>query len=178
MAIYAELQRVLGEHFTRNQHDIRWCFPTTTTWDESGTRALRAAIVGAGFVGTISDHRLTLLPELEASAHFCGESRWGEVQAGAAIIVAECGGGTVDLAAFIVESQDPFRVKQLTSPTGDSCGYVICISSLMVLILTSRQIRSCEPQLQQHHPSKAQENSIARGLQNLGPNVRQVNHRV
>jgi hypothetical protein len=39
-----------------------------------------------------------------------------------AVLIVDCGGGTVDLIAYEVEEEQPFSVAECTAGSGDSCG--------------------------------------------------------
>ncbi|KAJ6160435.1 hypothetical protein N7470_003831 [Penicillium chermesinum] len=121
-AMRAQLQKTLGEVFTREERNIRYYLTVPAIWNDAGKAATRAAAIQAGFLRDENDNRLTLVSEPEAAAIFCAKSGLLNLKIGDAILIVDCGGGTVDLIAYEVEEQSPFSVMECTAGSGDSCG--------------------------------------------------------
>ncbi|KAK3381886.1 hypothetical protein B0H63DRAFT_376962, partial [Podospora didyma] len=122
MAIRSTLQKTLGAVFEAEESNISWCFTTQAVWSNRGRDALRSAIITAGYIRTEQDPRLMFVTEPEAAAFFCSKSGLLNLKLEDAVLVLECGKGTVDLSAFEVKSENPFALGELTAGSGDSCG--------------------------------------------------------
>ncbi|KAH2254667.1 hypothetical protein KXW14_008075 [Aspergillus fumigatus] len=121
-AMRAQLQKTLGEVFTREERNIRYYLTVPAIWNDAGKAATRAAALQAGFLRDENDNRLTLISEPEAAALFCAKTGLLQLKVGDAILIVDCGGGTVDLIAYEVEEEQPFSVAECTAGSGDSCG--------------------------------------------------------
>ncbi|MDN6500011.1 MAG: Hsp70 family protein [Yaniella sp.] len=121
-AIRAQLQKALGEVFTREERNIRYYLTVPAIWNDAGKAATRTAAIQAGFLRDENDNRLTLVSEPEAAALFCAKSGLLNLKVGDAILIVDCGGGTVDLIAYEVEEEQPVSVMECTAGAGDSCG--------------------------------------------------------
>ncbi|KAF9883176.1 hypothetical protein FE257_003896 [Aspergillus nanangensis] len=121
-AMRAQLQKTLGEVFTREERNIRYYLTVPAIWNDAGKAATRAAALQAGFLRDENDNRLTLISEPEAAALFCAKTGLLNLKIGDAILIVDCGGGTVDLIAYEVEEEQPFSVAECTAGSGDSCG--------------------------------------------------------
>lgn len=121
-AMRAQLQKTLGEVFTREERNIRYYLTVPAIWNDAGKAATRAAAIQAGFLRDENDNRLTLVSEPEAAALFCAKTGLLNLKVGDAILIVDCGGGTVDLIAYEVEEERPFSVMECTAGSGDSCG--------------------------------------------------------
>jgi hypothetical protein len=91
-------------------------------WNDAGKAATRAAAIQAGFLRDENDNRLTLITEPEAAAMFCLKTGLLNLKIHDAVLIFDCGSGTVDLIAYEVEGESPFTVAECTAGSGDSCG--------------------------------------------------------
>ncbi|KAK3047799.1 hypothetical protein LTR09_010774 [Extremus antarcticus] len=121
-AMRNQLQKTLGEVFNREERNIRYFLTVPAIWNEAGKAATRAAAIQAGFLRDENDNRLTLITEPEAAAMFCAKTGLLNLKVHDAILIVDCGGGTVDLIAYEVEEEQPFTVAECTAGSGDSCG--------------------------------------------------------
>ncbi|RDW90137.1 Hsp70 family protein [Aspergillus mulundensis] len=121
-AMRSQLQKTLGEVFTREERNIKYYLTVPAIWNDAGKAATRAAALQAGFLRDENDNRLTLISEPEAAALFCAKTGLLNLKVGDAILIVDCGGGTVDLIAYEVEEEQPFSVAECTAGSGDSCG--------------------------------------------------------
>ncbi|KAJ9320746.1 hypothetical protein DTO027B3_8215 [Paecilomyces variotii] len=121
-AMRAQLQKTLGEVFDREERNIRYFLTVPAIWNDAGKAATRSAAIQAGFLRDENDNRLTLISEPEAAAMFCSKTGLLNLKIGDAILIVDCGGGTVDLIAYEVEEEHPFSVAECTAGSGDSCG--------------------------------------------------------
>jgi hypothetical protein len=93
------LQKTLGEVFTREERNIRYFLTVPAIWNDAGKAATRAAAIQAGFLRDENDNRLTLVTEPEAAAMFCSKTGLLNLKVQDAVLIVDCGGGTVDLIA-------------------------------------------------------------------------------
>ncbi|KAI9862590.1 MAG: hypothetical protein M1824_001139 [Vezdaea acicularis] len=121
-AMRNQLQKTLGEVFAREERNIRYFLTVPAIWNDAGKAATRAAAVQAGFLRDENDNRLTLITEPEAAAMFCSKTGLLNLKIHDAVLIVDCGGGTVDLIAYEVEEEQPFTVAECTAGSGDSCG--------------------------------------------------------
>ena len=121
-AMRNQLQKTLGEVFTREERNIRYFLTVPAIWNDAGKAATRAAAIQAGFLRDANDNRLTLITEPEAAAMFCSKAGLLNLKVHDAVLIVDCGGGTVDLIAYEVEEEQPFTVAECTAGSGDSCG--------------------------------------------------------
>ncbi|KAH8811431.1 hypothetical protein F5884DRAFT_274128 [Xylogone sp. PMI_703] len=121
-AMRNQLQKTLGEVFNREERNIRYYLTVPAIWNDAGKAATRAAAIQAGFLRDENDNRLTLITEPEAAALFCSKTGLLNLKIHDAVLIVDCGGGTVDLIAYEVEEENPFTVAECTAGSGDSCG--------------------------------------------------------
>lgn len=121
-AMRHQLQKTLGDVFNREERNIRYFLTVPAIWNDAGKAATRAAAIQAGFLRDENDNRLTLITEPEAAAMFCAKTGLLNLKVRDAILIVDCGGGTVDLIAYEVEEETPFTVAECTAGSGDSCG--------------------------------------------------------
>ncbi|TAQ84647.1 hypothetical protein B7494_g7026 [Chlorociboria aeruginascens] len=121
-AMRNQLQKTLGEVFNREERNIRYYLTVPAIWNDAGKAATRAAAIQAGFLRDENDNRLTLITEPEAAALFCSKTGLLNLKIHDAVLIVDCGGGTVDLIAYEVEEESPFTVAECTAGSGDSCG--------------------------------------------------------
>lgn len=121
-AMRNQLQKTLGEVFNREERNIRYFLTVPAIWNDAGKAATRAAAIQAGFLRDENDNRLTLITEPEAAAMFCSKTGLLNLKIRDAVLIVDCGGGTVDLIAYEVEEETPFSVAECTAGSGDSCG--------------------------------------------------------
>ncbi|OSS48940.1 hypothetical protein B5807_07018 [Epicoccum nigrum] len=121
-AMRNQLQKTLGEVFNREERNIRYYLTVPAIWNDAGKAATRAAAIQAGFLRDENDNRLTLITEPEAAAMFCSKTGLLNLKMHDAVLIVDCGGGTVDLIAYEVEEEQPFSVAECTAGSGDSCG--------------------------------------------------------
>ncbi|KAJ3530223.1 hypothetical protein NM208_g9420 [Fusarium decemcellulare] len=75
-------------------------------------------------------------PEAAALATMKDLSKRSTIKSGDTIVICDAGGGTVDLISYIVESTEPFVVKECVKGEGDLCGGVFLDENFVNLIKT------------------------------------------
>lgn len=119
-AYLKRLREVAVQHITDGgyrEDEIRWCLTVPAMWTEYQRNAMRKAAERAGFPGT--PDRLLLITEPEAAAiHAFARTPSGAPDL--PIMVVDCGGGTVDIAAYRPEQGG--RLAQLGHTAGGDLG--------------------------------------------------------
>jgi hypothetical protein len=123
-AIRKQLRKTLGEVFVREEHNIKYYLTVPAIWNDHAKSATRTAAIKAGLIRDENDDRLTLITEPEAAAMYCSKAGLLDLKIHDAILIVDCGGGTVDLIAYEVEEEDPFSVAECTAGSGDCCGSI------------------------------------------------------
>jgi molecular chaperone DnaK (HSP70) len=91
------------------EEEIRWCLTVPAIWDDYQKQVMWKAAVAAGFPD--DEKRLLFAIEPEAAAHYArvagvrtlgatGGRRANLMSAGSRFVVADCGGGTIDVTAY------------------------------------------------------------------------------
>lgn len=118
-----QLKKILGEIvFHRHETSIHYFLTVPAIWDDMAKEATRVAAMRAGFVTTDHSSLLTLVSEPEAAAIFCVKSGMLGLQTDDVVLIVDCGGRTVDLISYLVETEEPFTLTECTAGSGDSCG--------------------------------------------------------
>ncbi|KAI5302178.1 hypothetical protein KEM56_000946, partial [Ascosphaera pollenicola] len=121
-AAVASMRKTLGEIYDREQDNIKYFLTVPAIWDDAAKANMRMAAAEAGLVENKDDRRLSLISEPEAAALFCVKNRLLSLKKHDAILVVDCGGGTVDLIAYQVEEEDPLHVSECTPGSGALVG--------------------------------------------------------
>jgi molecular chaperone DnaK (HSP70) len=122
MAMKSHLEMSLGEVFSREERKIQYYFTIPVTWNDTGQKSLRAAIVQAGYLRDENDNRLSYVTESEAAAHYCLKISLLNLRVKDVILIVDCGTGTVDLQACELVGESPHSFAEFTAGSGDSCG--------------------------------------------------------
>ncbi|KAG9044028.1 hypothetical protein FS837_008864 [Tulasnella sp. UAMH 9824] len=105
-------------------------------WEAHQQGEMRDAAILARLVpDTPEGHgRVEFVTEGEASFHWCIDkgAASGALQEGANIVVADLGGGTVDVSSFLVQSQKPLRLRELRAPECAVAGSVTVTDRFMM----------------------------------------------
>ncbi|CCD54394.1 hypothetical protein BofuT4_P124420.1 [Botrytis cinerea T4] len=115
-------------HRFTDQTPVDFVMTVPTVWSPEASRVLqtsvKAAIQATAFGkpwGTTADN-VFLISEPEAAATFLLESS-EDISLGETFIIADCGGGTVDVVTYGVSNRYPLRLKdEKIQPIGDNCG--------------------------------------------------------
>ncbi|MFE2169652.1 Hsp70 family protein [Streptomyces sp. NPDC059447] len=115
----AALERIVtGGGFLES--DIRWCLTVPAIWEPEERNLMREAARQAGFPAH-DRGRLLLVTEPEAATVYCAQDAAGIGGLGSlATLVVDCGGGTVDIAAY--RSRTDGSLEQLHPPKGGKLG--------------------------------------------------------
>ncbi|KAJ8062988.1 hypothetical protein OCU04_008233 [Sclerotinia nivalis] len=115
-------------HGFTDQTPVDFVMTVPTVWSPEASRVLqtsvKAAIQATTFGkpwGTTADN-IFLISEPEAAATFLLENS-EDISLGETFIIADCGGGTVDVVTYGVSNRYPLRLKgENIQPIGDNCG--------------------------------------------------------
>ncbi|KAI0387656.1 actin-like ATPase domain-containing protein [Hypomontagnella monticulosa] len=95
-------------------------------WKTSVVARMRQAVKQAGILADRSCGQTTLSfitePEAAALATFSDMKRRPDIEIGDAFVVADCGGGTVDLISYEVRNTEPLEFSECVEGTGALCG--------------------------------------------------------
>lgn len=116
------MKKTLGDVYDREQDNIKYFLTVPAIWDDAAKANMRIAAVEAGFVDNKDDRRLSLISEPEAAALYCVRNKLLSLKRGDAILIVDCGGGTVDLIAYQVEEEEPLAVSECTPGSGAMVG--------------------------------------------------------
>ena len=117
--ILSEFQLRYGKHF--GMDDVQWCLTVPAIWDEKAKQTMKACAEKAGMVkGPASDssapassYPLDIILEPEAASVYCQEkvkSRL-KLRKGDKLLIADVGGGTIDLVLHEKADDDPESLK-------------------------------------------------------------------
>jgi hypothetical protein len=110
---------------TLRRSAVRWVITVPAIWEDWDKRFMRDAARRAGLIGEgeDEDRRLVLALEPEAAALYCvykdREQNKSELVPGRRYMVADAGGGTVDLTSYEVTAEG---LCELAPGSGDVCG--------------------------------------------------------
>ncbi|MEU6310879.1 Hsp70 family protein [Streptomyces sp. NPDC047014] len=131
----AALDRIVGGGFLES--DIRWCLTVPAIWEPEQRNLMREAARLAGFPADDRD-RLILVTEPEAATVYCAQD--GAAGIGGlgslATLVVDCGGGTVDIAAYRCTADG--ALEQLRRPSGGKLGSNYINRRFQVQVLAPR----------------------------------------
>ena len=117
-AIYS----VLRGSFDMDELHIQWWFAIPPVWDETGEAALRTSALLAGFIRGNHDDKILFINEPVACLLHCFNSFVLNPEPSDSFLIVVAGKATVELATYEVTKGHPFDLRQLTIPSGDSCG--------------------------------------------------------
>ncbi|KAK3277471.1 hypothetical protein CYMTET_14524, partial [Cymbomonas tetramitiformis] len=112
--------------------DIQWCLTVPAIWDENAKSIMKKAGKKAGLwrdpevPGEGSPFPPIVVLEPEAAAFYCSSSsvEHGEfkIEKNDCVLIVDAGGGTVDLVAHRVDSEDAKSFREITQGSGAMCG--------------------------------------------------------
>lgn len=119
------------------ESDIRWCLTVPAIWEPEERNLMREAARQAGFPAHDRD-RLILVTEPEAATVYCAQDAaagLGDLGSRATLVV-DCGGGTVDIAAYRCRADG--SLEQLRPPSGGKLGSNYINRRFQVQVLAPR----------------------------------------
>ncbi|KAG4032827.1 hypothetical protein MFRU_006g02900 [Monilinia fructicola] len=115
-------------HGLTDQTPVDFVMTVPTVWSPEASRVLQTSVKAAiqatalGKPGGNTADNIFLISEPEAAATFLLESS-EDISLGETFIIADCGGGTVDVVTYGVSNRYPLRLKgESIQPIGDNCG--------------------------------------------------------
>ncbi|MFI8346547.1 Hsp70 family protein [Streptomyces sp. NPDC085596] len=124
--------------------EVRWCLTVPAIWDEYQKQLMREAAVAAGFPD--DEKRLQLVIEPEAAAYHARVSgvrtintsgrRPSLMSRGSRFLVADCGGGTVDITAYKTDARN--RLEEIGRECGGKFGSEYVNQAFLERILAKR----------------------------------------
>ncbi|MGW7413827.1 Hsp70 family protein [Streptomyces sp. NPDC054863] len=124
--------------------EVRWCLTVPAIWDDYQKQLMREAAVAAGLPD--DERRLQLVIEPEAAAYHARVSgvrtintsgrRASLMSKGSRFLVADCGGGTVDITAYKTDGQN--RLEEIGRECGGKFGSEYVNQAFLERILAKR----------------------------------------
>ncbi|KAJ3182495.1 hypothetical protein HDU85_002593 [Gaertneriomyces sp. JEL0708] len=122
-----ELPKVLGSHMTKA--DVQWVLTVPAVWTMQAKQVMRDAAVIAGIITQAQANSrsgdLDIVKEPEAAMVYMlskPEFCWQDKDI---VLIADCGGGTIDLSLQRIESdQDDKYLRELAIANGQTCGSI------------------------------------------------------
>ncbi|GMH40995.1 hypothetical protein BSKO_08905 [Bryopsis sp. KO-2023] len=107
-----------------NAHDVLWVLTVPAIWTDWAKALMRRAAYQAGLIATEFSSRLLLAlePECACIASQVDPNLKHLWEAGSSVLIADCGGGTVDITAHKVTSSNPLKLSELLPPDGGNLG--------------------------------------------------------
>ncbi|KAJ3315202.1 hypothetical protein HDU76_002254 [Blyttiomyces sp. JEL0837] len=105
--------------------DILWVVTVPAIWREDAKRLMRMAAIDAGLTRADLNTSLLLVLEPEAASIFCLMEDKSEFKTGDVYIVADCGGGTVDVTVHEIASALETKVKEAIPVSGGHWGSTV-----------------------------------------------------
>ncbi|KAH8690900.1 hypothetical protein BGW36DRAFT_432676 [Talaromyces proteolyticus] len=122
--IHTHLQKTLGEAFRREEKNIHYYLTVPVVCSDAAKAATRAAATQAGLLSSENETQLTFIEGPKATAMYYVKTGLFNWKLADAILIVDCGGGTVDLVAYEVTRENPFALTECTTGSGDSCGSI------------------------------------------------------
>ena len=118
--ILSELRLRYGNHF--GMDDVQWCLTVPAIWDEKAKQTMKACAEKAGMVkgpgcddvfAAASPFPLHIILEPEAASVYCQEKAKAslKLRKGDKLLIADVGGGTIDLVLHEKVDDDPESLK-------------------------------------------------------------------
>lgn len=117
--ILSAIATKISEHTVRNT-PIQWIITIPAIWTDAQKSATLFSASTAGMTGEIA---LVSEPEAAITAAI-NTMKNNELTIGQTFVLCDCGGGTVDLITYVIESLNPLQVRELVRGDGDRCGGV------------------------------------------------------
>ncbi|KAJ5577924.1 uncharacterized protein N7459_006888 [Penicillium hispanicum] len=99
---------------------IQFWFTVPVCWSDPVRGLMREAISHAGF-GTRGGDQVHLLTEAQAAMTFA-LAKVSSFKSGDGVIICDCGGGTVDLASYLISHDNPLIFDELAHSNGELYG--------------------------------------------------------
>ncbi|KAJ7539870.1 hypothetical protein O6H91_11G112700 [Diphasiastrum complanatum] len=127
--VLKELRERFGSHICLD--DIQWCITVPVIWEEHAKQQMKRCAELAGLVAgsacgseDASRHPLILALEPEAASVYCQQKCDSlKLEKGDKVLVADIGGGTVDIVVHEIASISyPHKVREISRSSGGLCG--------------------------------------------------------
>ena len=108
--------------FEMEEIHIRWWFAIPPVWDGIGQVPLHASALQAGLIRGDHDDEIFFVTEPVAYLLRCCKTLLFDPKPSDAFLVVVAGKATVEAVCYEAVRGHPLGLKQLTAPSGDSCG--------------------------------------------------------
>ncbi|KAJ3307918.1 hypothetical protein HDU76_004266 [Blyttiomyces sp. JEL0837] len=116
------LAEVKGASPDLNESDILWVVTVPAIWREDAKSLMRSAAIKAGLAKPGQSSSLLLVLEPEAASIYCLSEDRVAFKKGDVYVVADCGGGTVDVTVHEVAGENHVGVKEAIPVSGGHMG--------------------------------------------------------
>ncbi|KAL4789394.1 actin-like ATPase domain-containing protein [Aspergillus venezuelensis] len=132
--VYDHIIKTLEKNITEEALQVtplEFWFTVPAIWSDQAQNSTKAAAERAGFAGGKlgrTNDKVFLVTEPEAAAitalkKYTSGKLGGSIKAGDGVLVCDCGGGTVDITTYLIESVSPWlRFDELCTGIGGKCG--------------------------------------------------------
>ncbi|KAJ5701815.1 actin-like ATPase domain-containing protein [Penicillium malachiteum] len=119
-------EKVMKTEKSLKKTTIRFCFTVPGNWSTESREEMHSAIKRAGF-GSSKLHDVCILTEADAVIVFAlstmrDHTGKSHLKTGDGVLVCDCGGGTVDMASFLISDHNPLVYHELVPSSGKLCG--------------------------------------------------------
>ncbi|KAJ3121378.1 hypothetical protein HK098_003754 [Nowakowskiella sp. JEL0407] len=105
--------------------NVLWALTVPAIWKDEAKKLMRQAAVVGGLISSFSSASLTLILEPEAASIWCLRSRYLLLSPNDVHVVADCGGGTIDVTVHRVTANDKSDVQEVFRASGGDWGSTV-----------------------------------------------------
>ncbi|KAJ1548784.1 hypothetical protein HK405_015098 [Cladochytrium tenue] len=105
--------------------DILWVVTVPAIWREGGKRLMRLSAESGGLIKPGRSASLLLALEPEAASIWCLSTPYSGIEKGETVVVADCGGGTIDVTVHTVINREETVVKEALPCDGGDWGSTV-----------------------------------------------------
>ncbi|KAJ1569734.1 hypothetical protein HK096_002121 [Nowakowskiella sp. JEL0078] len=121
-AFMSQIKLVMGSEFSIKEQDILWVITVPAIWKDGAKHLMREAARVAGLVDRVESPSLILVLEPEAASIWCLRTNLAKLKKDSIYIVADCGGGTIDVTVHEIIDDDVSRIKEAIPVGGGDWG--------------------------------------------------------
>ncbi|KAI9351595.1 hypothetical protein DFJ73DRAFT_760133 [Zopfochytrium polystomum] len=131
----AALKQIIGAtSSTIYETDILWVVTVPAIWPEPAKWIMRKGAELGGIIAPGREASLMLVLEPEAASMWCLANRATSFSAGETVIVADCGGGTIDVTVHKVTNDNETTMKEAIPSAGGAWGSTVVDRAYFKLI--------------------------------------------
>ncbi|KAJ1562127.1 hypothetical protein HK096_001757, partial [Nowakowskiella sp. JEL0078] len=104
------------------ENEILWVVTVPAIWKDGAKKVMREAAVFGGLIESMDSFSLMLVLEPEAASVWCLLNDHISLKTGETFLVADCGGGTIDVTVHQLTDRESSTVKEASSVSGGDWG--------------------------------------------------------